>query len=352
MGTRIAVTGIGAVSPAGWGVEPLSEAITGSYQLPVEELEREGRSTPISVRKVPKPEQPPAFLRDPRLRRTSVVGKYGVAAALEALGDKREQIESGELRTGIVFCEMNGIVDYSRRFYSQVLDDPAFASPILFPETVYNAPSSHLSALLGSHEINYTLLGDSSQFIAGMDAAARWLSAGKLDACLVVSSEELDWLSAEAFQMFEPNCPVTEGAAAILLEKRESVSSDEIELAQIAGPMLYRREQQGESFDQQRLRVGSSLRQNMEATDKSLLVDGLLGNKAHHDKLENRIWQGWQGEQVSPLQSMGAAFSVGAGWQCIVAAKLLSSGQSDSAVVSAIGGNQQAAAALLRNGIE
>ncbi len=59
---------------------------------------------------------------------------------------------------------------YSRRFYEEVLRDPATASPLIFPETVFNAPASHLAAFLGTTAINYTLVGDEGTFLAGTRA--------------------------------------------------------------------------------------------------------------------------------------------------------------------------------------
>ena len=70
---------------------------------------------------------------------------------------------------------MSGSVNYSRRFYDETLKDPATASPLVFPETVFNAPASHLAALLGTTAINYTLVGDPGTFLQGIALAADWL---------------------------------------------------------------------------------------------------------------------------------------------------------------------------------
>jgi 3-oxoacyl-(acyl-carrier-protein) synthase len=77
-----------------------------------------------------------------------------------------------------VVCVFSGCVNYSSRFYSETLKDPATASPLVFPETVFNAPASHLSAFLGNSAINYTLVGDSGTFLIGLAMAAQWLSDG------------------------------------------------------------------------------------------------------------------------------------------------------------------------------
>ncbi len=74
------------------------------------------------------------------------------------------------------------------------------ASPLLFPETVYNAAASHLAALLGVNGQSYTLVGDSSVGLGAIHFATELLTMQpELDRCLVVGTEEADWLLADAF---------------------------------------------------------------------------------------------------------------------------------------------------------
>ena len=50
---------------------------------------------------------------------------------------------------------------YTKRFYRDVVETGAqSASPLLFPETVFNAPASHLAAILGVTGTTYTVVGD------------------------------------------------------------------------------------------------------------------------------------------------------------------------------------------------
>ena len=70
------------------------------------------------------------------------VTELAAAAALEALGDSANAVREGRCRLGIVFCVMAGCVNYSRRFYQETLEDPSTASPLIFPETVFNARES------------------------------------------------------------------------------------------------------------------------------------------------------------------------------------------------------------------
>ena len=137
MSAGIVVAGLGAVSPAGWGVDPLRDALQKGEPIASRELVRPGWPQGLRVRQVPAPSTRPSFLAHARLRRTSPISHYAVAAALEALGTDREAMTQGNLRVGVVLCVMSGCVNYSRRFYDEALRDPSTASPLVFPETRY-----------------------------------------------------------------------------------------------------------------------------------------------------------------------------------------------------------------------
>src|SRR5436189_796889 len=202
-GENIFVHGIGAVSPAGWGVLPLREVLAKGEPMPARELARPGWTRSLRVRPVSPPSPRPNFLAHARLRRTSPITQYAVAAALEALGDDAARVSGGSMRLGIILCVMTGCVNYSRRFYDETLKDPATASPLVFPETVFNAPASHLAALLGTTAVNYTLVGDPGTFLQGLALAADWFVNEKIDGCLIIGSEEIDWLTADAYRPFQ-----------------------------------------------------------------------------------------------------------------------------------------------------
>jgi 3-oxoacyl-(acyl-carrier-protein) synthase len=162
----IVVAGWGAVTPAGWGMEAFRGALSSGVALPPVEIKRCEASPLVMARPVPAVAERPAYFSHARLRRSPPIARFAAAAALEALGDRWEKIRGdASFRLGVVFSLMNGCVTYSRRFFAEVLENPSTASPILFPETVFNAPSSHISALLGVTGPNYTLAGDSADFL-------------------------------------------------------------------------------------------------------------------------------------------------------------------------------------------
>jgi 3-oxoacyl-(acyl-carrier-protein) synthase len=140
--------------------------------------------------------------REPRLRRSGTLSLLGAAAGFDALADAG--MKSGRVlgdQMAVVFAICSGGVNYTRRFYHEIVTQGAkAASPLLFPETVYNAAASHLAALLEIDGQSYTLVGDSSIGLSALHFATQLLTMQPgLDRCLVVGTEEADWLLADAF---------------------------------------------------------------------------------------------------------------------------------------------------------
>ena len=158
--------------------------------------------------------------RNPRLRRASAISHLAVAAGLSALEDADVTMTPEvAARTAVVFAICDGGVLYTRRFYEQIVKQGAnAASPLLFPETVYNAPASHLAALLGIDGASYTLVGDASVGMSALHFAAELLETGDVGQVVVVGAEECDWILCEAYRGWQlDRTPLAEGAAAVVL---------------------------------------------------------------------------------------------------------------------------------------
>lgn len=217
--SAIFLSGFGAVSPAGWGMNALpGVGVAAAWPVP-QPLERPGWTRPLMVQRVPAPATRPAWAAHARMRRAAAISQFALGAAMEALGGSI----GGPL--GVVFCTTCGGVNYSRRFYDEVLRDPAVASPLLFPETVFNAPASHLAAVLATSASNYTLVGDAGVFLHGLALAAGWLADGRVERCLVVAAEEADWITADALRHFQKNTRLAEGAGAVLLTRERTAQT-------------------------------------------------------------------------------------------------------------------------------
>lgn len=324
------IKGMGAVSPAGWGVEALMHAVLAKEPLATSALSRElleggERSTPVYA--VPSNPQAPLWGRHPRMRRVSAISKYLVAAALEALGPERiELCQQGKWRVAILFCTVNGCVQYSNRFFSEALADPALASPILFPETVFNAPSSHLSAVIGSTSINDSLLGDDAELFTALQMAEELLDRGDADGCLVIGAEELDWLSAEALGLYHKNLYSAEGAGALYLEKSGEGMA-------LTTPLV--EPYQSSKHDSL---MSSTLREQIVP---SIATVTSLRGIAGIDRTELTLLKNHQAELISPRTLWGEGLSAATAQQIIIAAKWIQRGKASEAAVLTVGSNEQ-----------
>jgi 3-oxoacyl-(acyl-carrier-protein) synthase len=134
-------------------------------------------------------------------------------------------------------------VIYTKRFYRDVVETGAqSASPLLFPETVFNAPASHLAAILGVTGTTYTLVGDGAVGLLAIKMAEDVMTDKSLDYCLVVGTEEIDWLLCDAYRrwrLLRASPPIepfskqkrgmilSEGAGAIVLARLSRRSAAE-----------------------------------------------------------------------------------------------------------------------------
>jgi 3-oxoacyl-(acyl-carrier-protein) synthase len=200
MSLRLA--GLGWVTPLGSDLDDVWEKLCAGM-----EAEPASVSSSLGGKKsYPVFAVPPAAIaeaaRYPRLRRASAISRFAVVAGLAALRDAGLELEeTSAARTALVFAISNGGVIYTKRFYHEIVQSgAAAASPLLFPETVFNAPASHLAAILGITGASYTLVGDGAVGILALQMAHDLMLNPELDRCLVVAAEEADWLLCDAYR--------------------------------------------------------------------------------------------------------------------------------------------------------
>lgn len=226
MTTRI--QGMGWVTPFGRDLADGWQAVQLGRTSCPERMENpfDGRSWPVL--RVPR-EALADVARLPRIRRASTISHLAMAAALDAI--RRADCDPAAENVGIVFAATNGGVIYTRRFFADVSRSGVQAgSPLLFPETVYNAPASHVAAQLGINGICTSIVNDATAGVDAFAVAEELLESGACDRCLVVGAEELDWVIGEAcalWALVAEGASITpfrgggtifaEGAAAVLL---------------------------------------------------------------------------------------------------------------------------------------
>jgi hypothetical protein len=197
------------------------------------------------------------------------------------------------------------------------MQDPATASPLIFPETVFNAPASHLAAYLGTATVNYTLVGDAGAYLQGLALAAQWLEDGVAEACIVIGAEESDWIAADALRLFKRRAVHSGGAGALYL-KGESTAVAPVELAAVT-----------DSFPAAR-----QMRAQLPAGAPTELLCS--------SESDNAAWNGWAGGRLVPHAILGEAFVASAAWQCVAACDAVQRCQYEAANVSITGAGRQA----------
>src|SRR5438093_5427032 len=196
----LAIAGTGWVTPLGSGIDSVWKRLLQGHEASattISESVSDRRYTAFCV-----PESALTGFAHSRLRRASVISRFAAAAGLEALHNAGVNLHSQKAeRPALIFAISNGGVIYTKRFYRDIVEAGAqAASPLLFPETVFNASASHLSAILGVTGASYTLVGDGAVGIAAIKMAEDMMVDEALDYCLLVGAEEVDWLLCDAYR--------------------------------------------------------------------------------------------------------------------------------------------------------
>src|SRR5216110_3579509 len=276
----LAIAGMGWVTPLGNGVDAVWERLLRGDEASATPISEQFADRSYSVFRVP--ESAVTGLPHPRLRRASVISRFAATAGLEALQAAAVKVDSQNAeRIALIFAISNGGVIYTKRFYRDVVETGAqSASPLLFPETVFNAPASHLAAILGITGSTYTLVGDSAVGLLAVRMAEDLMTNDALDCCLVVGAEEVDWLLCDAYRRWrllrlappvEPfnktarGMILSEGAGAVLLSR-----TGPIMIAQTDAGTYYRKRTETEE-------ILSRILSNLTQSEVDLVISSANG---------------------------------------------------------------------------
>lgn len=221
---EIAITGLSAISAAGIGVEPLCEAFrTGTSHLkpvPFDILGEEGHRWGKAEFRAAD------FLPPLKARKYDRCSQMAVAAVSMALKDAG--LLSGEVdrrRIGIVIgCGFGGIVnseEFLRGYFASGVEGLA---PVLFPNTVANAPAGNAAIEHGLKGPNVTVVQRFCSAESALMTAIRFLEEDRADIIFAGGVDELSPLVMQAFkgmgQLKGHAAGFGEGAGLLVLEKR------------------------------------------------------------------------------------------------------------------------------------
>ena len=337
---EIAIRGTGLVNALGADAASVFENLDAGVSGERVMLTKESGGQERPVYRAPVPQE--IGRREARLRRSSVISLFACAAAQEAIAAGGYPAPEN---MALVFATTNGAVIYTRKFYQDIVaGNPG--SPLLFPETVYNAPASHVAALLGIDGEVLTLVSDAT---AGMDAlrtAQEILSSGAAETCLVVAAEEVDWITCEAYRCWglargpysARGAVLSEGATALLLGPARP--GDPILRSVHQGVTYHRRQPVAAAID----RVVGDL---LEGSSPDLVVGCAAGTR--FDRIEARCLahHAPAARTGYPKLLAGEAFAASALLQTAVAARAIAAGFAQRTLVPVIGWNGQTGGAVL-----
>jgi 3-oxoacyl-(acyl-carrier-protein) synthase len=190
---RICITGIGVVSPIGIGKEEFLTSLRNGRSGIEEIKEFDTRSSRSKKAGMVRSFHPKDFIAASKLRRLDRASQFAIAASKLALADAQFSVtQEKSSRVGVVlgsgFCGLSSSEEFHR---GQVLKGFLDLNPMVFPNTVPNSASSHVSIELGIQGVNCTLVQSFCTGEAAILFACDQLRKGKADLILTGGVDEL-----------------------------------------------------------------------------------------------------------------------------------------------------------------
>jgi 3-oxoacyl-[acyl-carrier-protein] synthase II len=191
--TEIAVTGIGVISSLGVGRDAFWEGV------------RTGRS---GIKRITRFDtaafqsniaawiddfHPEQFMPPRSYRRMSPLSRMAVAAAVEAIGDSGINLgKTDRERIAVIMGTAYGSSSMVDEFFKgRLREGPRGAHPFIFPETVPNAPASHIAIFLGINGPNSTFCQNALSGESAIMYARNLLLRDCADVVLVGGADEI-----------------------------------------------------------------------------------------------------------------------------------------------------------------
>jgi 3-oxoacyl-[acyl-carrier-protein] synthase II len=243
---NICITGVGVVSPIGIGKEEFLSSLKNGKSGVEEIKEFDTHFSRSKKGGVVRSFHPKDFIPASKIRRLDRASQFAIAASKLALADAKFSItQENSAKVGVVigsgFCGLSSSEEFHR---GQVLKGFLDFNPMLFPNTVPNAPSSYVSIELGIQGVNSTLVQSFCTAEAAIIFACDQLQRGRADLILTGGVDELSEFLFRGFSELhllatdqgegERSCPydkmrnglvLGEGAGLLVIENEKHARS-------------------------------------------------------------------------------------------------------------------------------
>jgi 3-oxoacyl-[acyl-carrier-protein] synthase II len=271
-------------------------------------------------------------------RRMSRISRMAVASSIEALEDSRLALETIDSeRVAVIMGTSYGSSSHVEAFYLSLLKEgPRGAQPMLFPETVPNAPASHIAIFHKINGPNSTFCQNEISAETAMAYAANLLSNDVVDVAIVGGAEELSEILYGCYDAVgalnrirvregETIQPVPAGGL-ILGEGSATLILERIDFAQKRGARIYGTLRSmvivgGETamghYEKMGAQMASAMRQSLEQADiKSSGIDHISVSAnfsreldiMEHEQLGRLFQKNGQDIAVTPLKYLTGDF--------------------------------------------
>ena len=237
----IVVTGIGVINPLGIGKDAFWQGCrqAKSGLRAIASFATEGMQSNLAG--LVEGFDPKQYMAPRVYRRMSRISKMMVATSIEALEDSELDLDAMvRERVAIIVGTAYGSSSHVEAFFVSLLQDgPRGAQPFLFPETVPNAPASHVAMYHHITGPNSTFCQNSISGETAIQYACNLLNQNIVDVVLVAGAEELSSILYHCYDAVGTLNPVIVGEN----DSHMPFSGEGIVLGEGAGMLVMEREE-------------------------------------------------------------------------------------------------------------
>ena len=190
---RVVITGLGAVSPYGVGVDKLWENLkagnSGIDKITVIDLEKHA----VHIAGEVKNYDPEKYFDPKEVKKTDRFTQFALIAAEEAVKDSGLDIENGDLdpyRVGVIVGAAAGGFDTLEKQHKNIIDrGPTKCSPYTIPMLIVNIPAGKISMKYGAKGVNKSIVTACATSAHSIGDAFRAIQWGDADAVIAGGTE-------------------------------------------------------------------------------------------------------------------------------------------------------------------